>query len=383
MDFCFLQVCQLRQSRLIIGGVILTHKCFMLRPELAKSLENKERTMVDTSKSDAADMQMKVPLRKLGCTDLKISALGLGCWQFSGEVGMSGNYWKQAGMNFDDITAIIKIALDNGINWFDTAEFYGHGTSEKNLSSALQALGRQPGEQVIATKWWPILKFASNIHKTMDDRINCLAPYPIDLYMVHQPYSFSSIETQMNAMADQMDAGKIRSVGVSNFSAKAMDKAQTALQKRGYSLACNQMRYSLLFRNIESDGVLQAAKDMNVTIIAWSPLEQGMLTGKFHQQPELTKKLGIMRKHMFNYSNKRIFESQPLIDSLTDIGSRYDATPGQVALNWLVHHHGETVVAIPGATSIRQVEDNVGTLGFCLTGEELQQIDELSRQFGA
>ncbi len=318
-------------------------------------------------------------LRTLGNTDIRISAIGLGCWQFSAGKGMGASYWSD--IPDQQIIDIIRLALEGGINWFDTAEFYGHGTSEKNLSNTLQALDIAPGKAVIATKWWPIMKFAGNLHKTIGDRIDCLSPYPIDLYMVHQPYSLSSIDAQMNTMADLLDAGHIRSIGVSNFSAKAMLKAHTVLEKRGYGLACNQMRYSLMFRQIENNHVLTTAKDIGTTIIAWSPLEQGMLSGKFHHNPELVKGLGIMRKSLFSYSSRRIAASRPLIEALERISEKHSASVAQVALNWLIHYHGDTVVAIPGATKASQVEQNTGAMNFTLNSDEMQEIDSLSQQF--
>lgn len=114
--------------------------------------------------------------------------------------------------------------MDQGVNWFDTAELYGGGVSEASLSKALKAAGKKDGEVVVATKWWPLFRTARNIPRTIEDRIHFLDGFSIDLYMVHQPYGFSSPELEMDAMADLVEAGTIRSVGVSNFSAKACVK---------------------------------------------------------------------------------------------------------------------------------------------------------------
>jgi aryl-alcohol dehydrogenase-like predicted oxidoreductase len=141
------------------------------------------------------------------------------------------------------MNAIVNAALEGGINWFDTAELYGRGRSERGLSRGLKAAGVNDDEVVVATKWSPMLRTAGNIPKTIDTRIMHLEGYSIDLYMVHQPYSFSPPEAEMEAMADLLDAGKIRSVGVSNFNADQMRRAHAALEKRGIPLAVNQMQY--------------------------------------------------------------------------------------------------------------------------------------------
>jgi aryl-alcohol dehydrogenase-like predicted oxidoreductase len=188
---------------------------------------------------------------------------------------------------------MVEISLEGGINWFDTAEIYGNGASEKALAAALKDIGKKPGEIIVATKWWPMFRFASNIAKTIDQRIAALAPYPIDLYQVHQPWGFSNEKAEMEAMARLVKEQKIRYVGVSNFSAAKMRSAWEALQKHGIQLVSNQVRYSLLDRKIESNGILQTAKELGITIIAYSPLAQGLVTGKFHDNPELLKNIGM------------------------------------------------------------------------------------------
>jgi len=127
----------------------------------------------------------------------------------------------------------VRAALEGGINWFDTAELYGKGVSEASLAMALKAAGKSDAEVVVATKWWPLLRTAGNIPRTIQDRLRFLDGYSISLYMVHQPFSFSSPEAEMDAMADLVVAGKIRSVGVSNFNAERMRRAYHQLKQRG------------------------------------------------------------------------------------------------------------------------------------------------------
>ena len=176
--------------------------------------------------------------------------------------------------------ATVKAGLDGGVNWFDTAELYGRGVSEASLATALKAAGKKDDEVVVATKWWPLFRTAGNIPKTIDERLHHLDGYSISNYMVHQPMSFSSPEAEMDEMAKLVEAGKIRSVGVSNFSPERMRRAHRQLQKYGLPLAVNQVRYSLLDRKIERDGTLETAKELGVTIISYTPLESGLLTGK-------------------------------------------------------------------------------------------------------
>ncbi len=319
-------------------------------------------------------------LRKLGKSEKMISPVGLGCWQFSKGGNWGGKFWPV--LEDELISEIVSISLEGGINWFDTAEMYGNGNSEKILSATLPALNVKPGETLIATKWWPMFRTASHIGRSIEKRLNCLAPYPIDLYQVHQPWGFSSVEKEMEAMAGLVKAGRIMHVGVSNFNAKQMRRAWDALQKHGISLSSNQVRYSLLDRKIESNGVLDVAKELGITIIAYSPLAQGLVTGKFHDDPGLVRKTGY-RRHFPQFKPKGLEKSKPLIDLLKSLAEKYNATPSQIALNWLIHYHGDTVVVIPGATKAKHAEENTGAMTFRMEAEDMLRIDEASSIFRA
>jgi aryl-alcohol dehydrogenase-like predicted oxidoreductase len=320
-----------------------------------------------------------VKLRRLGRSDIEISPVGLGCWQFSEGFGLIGGFWEA--LPADTVQEIVDASMSGGINWFDTAEAYGNGRSEKALSAALTRLGRKPGDVIVATKWQPFPRMASNIGKTIGERLACLSPFPIDLHQIHQPFSLSTVGGQANAMADLVQAGKIKTVGISNFSAKRMRAIHAALASRGVPLVSNQMQYSLLDRRIESNGVMAAAKELGVTIIAYSPLAQGLLSGKFHEDPSLIKNRVGPRKFLPNFRPKAMECSRPLIEELRKIAAAHGATPSQVALSWLIQFHGDTVVVIPGATKRRQAEENVGTMQLTLSPDELRRIDELSQPF--
>ncbi len=314
--------------------------------------------------------------RPLGNTGIEITPIGLGAMQFSGGSGIFGMVFPD--LSQEEMNAIIKTALDGGINWFDTAEMYGRGKSERGLANALKSLEIEDEEVIIGTKWFPLFRTANNLYRTIDDRLHYLDGYTIDLYMIHQPYGFSSPEAEMDAMADLVEGSKIRAVGVSNFNADQMRRAYSTLEKRGLPLAVNQVQYSLLYRKIETNGILDTAKELGVTIVAWSPLARGILSGRYHNDSRDYDQLPIGRKLMMR---DKIKGSGPIIDALIEIAQRYDATAAQVALNWLVNFHGDSVVAIPGASKPIQAEESAGAMKFKLSDEEMIQLDELSNHF--
>ncbi len=293
-----------------------------------------------------------VQMRQLGKTDIKITPIGLGVMEFAGGGGLLGHIFPVIPQ--EEKNAIIKAALDGGINWFDTAEMYGAGISERSLATGLKAAGKSDKDVVVATKWFPFFRTAGNIPHSVKNRLHFLDGFSIANYMIHQPYSFSSPEAEMNAMADLVEAGKIRSVGVSNFNPARMRRAHSALAKRGLPLAVNQVRYSLLSRKIETNGVLETARELGVTIIAYTPLERGLLSGKYHKNPEDLNHTPTWRKTSMQRSLERC---RPLIDAMDEIATKYEATIAQVALNWLINFNGEIVVAIPAATKVHQAEE--------------------------
>lgn len=313
------------------------------------------------------------PMRELGLTGIKISPIGLGMMEFAGGPGFYGSIFPIIPQ--EEKNAIVQTALDYGINWFDTAELYGQGNSEASLAAALKASDKIDEEVEVATKWWPVFRTTRNIPETIEDRIRFLDGYTISLYMVHQPLSLSSPEAEMDAMADLVESGKIRSIGVSNFSASRMRRAHARLQKRGLPLAANQVLFSLLDRSIETNGILETAKELGVTIIAYTPLASGLLSGKYHSDPDqLQKKNFFWRIRL----SRQLEKSRHLVEVMTEIGSKYHATPAQVALNWVIHFHGETIVTIPGATRVHQAEESAKAMHFRLTAEELSRLDEIS-----
>ena len=319
---------------------------------------------------------VKFSKRKLGKTDIEVTPIGLGMMEFAGGGGLMGFAFPK--IDQDVKNATVKAGLDGGVNWFDTAELYGSGTSEMSLATALKAAGKKDEDVVVATKWWPMFRTARNIPKTIGNRLHFLDGYSISNYMVHQPMSFSSPEAEMDEMAKLVKAGKIRSVGVSNFSPERMRRAHRRLQEHGLPLAVNQVRYSLLDRAIEFNGTLETAKELGVTIISYTPLESGLLTGKYHKNPELLKEKPFYWQMLLRRGMEK---SRNLMSIMEEIGGKYNATAAQVALNWIIYSQGDIIVTIPGVTSPKQAEDNAGAMKFKLSDDEIAQLDELSQTF--
>jgi len=313
---------------------------------------------------------------RLGRTEIEITPIGLGCWQFSRAHGYVGRFWDD--LPAQRIREIVAVSLQGGIDWFDTAEVYGWGRSELALAEALRANGVKPGEVVVATKWFPFLRTARSIGRTIGDRLEALGGFPIGLHQIHAPVSFSGVRGEMKVMARLVREGRIGSIGVSNYTAGQMRRAHAALQRDGLVLASNQVKFSLLQRKIERNGVLETAKELGVTIIAFSPLAQGILSGKYHDDPGLIKERPGPRKSMSAFKQSALHRTRPLIDELRAIAAAHGATPSQVALNWLTRIHGDTVVVIPGAVNVEQARENACALDLTLDADEMQRLDRLS-----
>ena len=314
-------------------------------------------------------MDQDVEKRRLGKTNISITPVGLGAMEFSGGKGMIG--YLLSAVPPETQNEVIRISLKSGMNWIDTAELYGSGYSEMSVANGLKAAGKEPGDVVISTKWFPILKRARSMRKSARKSTSRLAPYPIDLYLVHMPYSVSSVRTQMKEMADLLESGLIRAVGVSNFSKDRMIKAHEVLEEWGIPLAANQVQFSLLKRDIETNGILEAARDLGVTIIAYTPLGQGVLTGKLHSDPELLQNMPRFRR--FRLRGK-LEKTRSLIETLESIALEQNATAAQITLNWTTNYHDDTVVAIPGSSKPYQAEQNAKSMMIHLSSEQMEAI---------
>lgn len=304
----------------------------------------------------------------LGKNDLTVSALGIGTWAWGDK--LFWNYGKS--YSSAEVKAAYLAAMDAGITFFDTAEVYGLGESESLLGQFMQQDSR-PAQ--IATKFGPLpWRFsAQSVHEAVTASLKRLQLTKVDLYQVHWPFTFLlTQESLMNALADEVERGRIGAIGVSNYSASQMREAHQILAKRGIPLAVNQVQYSLLHRKIETNGVLTAARELGVIILAYSPLAQGLLTGKYTStnSPDGARRLDA------RFSAKGLEKIAPAIEILRLLGSHYQKTPAQVALNWLI---AKETIPIPGAKNARQAVENAGALGWKLLPDEIAQLDAVTR----
>jgi aryl-alcohol dehydrogenase-like predicted oxidoreductase len=225
---------------------------------------------------------------------------------------------------------------------------------------------------VIATKFPGTLFFRTeNMPKELEASLARLGRNSVDLYQHHFPSNSAAIPRLMELLADAVEAGKVKAVGVSNYSAEQMRIAHAALAKRGIPLASNQVEYSLLHRQPEVNGVLDACRELGVTLIAYQPLASGALTGKYATGDRPT---GLRRFMVGHFRGKSLESVAPVVALLRKIGERYSKSPAQVALRWLIEN--ETVLPIPGAKNSKQAADNAGALSFRLTSAEIEALDQ-------
>lgn len=301
----------------------------------------------------------------LGKTDLRISPLGVGTMAWGG--GLIWTYGR-TGYTKADLEDAFQASLAAGINLFDAAEVYGRGKAEEVLGGFIKA---HQVRVVVATKFMPFpwrLR-RRDLWDALRRSLDRLGLPQIDLYQVHWPLPPVPIETWMDALADAVEAGVVRAVGVSNYNAEQMRRAHDALARRGIPLASNQVQYSLLARGPERSGLLAACRELGVTLIAYSPLAQGLLTGKYTPDNPPSGLLGLL------VSRRRLAQIQPLLTLLREFGEAHGKTPAQVALNWLIC---KGAVPIPGAKTGRQAQENAGALGWRLTEAQVAALDAAS-----
>jgi aryl-alcohol dehydrogenase-like predicted oxidoreductase len=315
-------------------------------------------------------MSSQLDLIPLGKTDLRVTPLGLGTWQWGDT--MMWEYGK--GYGEADLRQVYEATLAAGINFVDTAEVYGRGRSERVLGRFIGEAPAARAQLVLATKFAPLpwrLSPGRLLH-ALRASLNRLGLAQVDLYQIHWPYTPVAIETWMEAMADAVEAGLTRAVGVSNFNPGQTVRAHAALARRGVPLASNQVEYSLLARTPETSGLTKVCRDLGVTIIAYSPLAKGALTGKYTPDHRPS---GMLRR---KYTRSFLARVQPLIDVLREVGQAHDAkSPAQVSLNRLMC---KGAVPIPGAKNLQQAQENFGALSWRLTDAEVARLAETSKR---
>ncbi|MBD2411606.1 2,5-didehydrogluconate reductase [Nostoc calcicola FACHB-389] len=307
----------------------------------------------------------------LGQNGPVVTPLCIGTWAWGDK--LFWNYGNDYGP--EQLKEAFTAALQAGITFFDTAEVYGMGLSEKFLGQFMQQT-QQPVQ--IATKFGPLpWRFTGqSVSDALTESLKRLQVEKIDLYQVHWPFAFFlSQKTLMNALADEVKRGRIAAVGVSNYSAEQMRDAHQILADRGVPLAVNQVRYSLLSRQIESKGIVGTARELGVTLLAYSPLAQGLLTGKYTIDSAETPTGA--RKIDPRFNKEGLQKIAPVISLLRSFGEKYDRTPAQVALNWLICQGN--VIPIAGVKTAEHVRQNAGALGWKLNQDEIEELEKVSR----
>lgn len=295
---------------------------------------------------------------QLGRSGLKVSRIGLGAWQVgSSEWGWNKDYGEK------DIVEAIMRAHELGVNFIDTAEIYGGGLSEVIVGRAVKEFR---DEVVIATKVWVTHLTYDGVIKACERSLSRLGTDVIDLYQVHWPNPLIPLSSTMRAMERLVELGKVRAIGVSNFSVTRLRKAQECLRRE--EIVTNQVKYNLVERGIER-GLLPYCEREKITIIAYSPLAQGFLTAKYSSS---NAPRDLVRRINPLFDPLVLRRAEPLFKLLIDIAERWGASPGQVALAWLLKRPG--VVAIPGVKNPQQVESNVAADRIELSEDEWEAL---------
>jgi aryl-alcohol dehydrogenase-like predicted oxidoreductase len=305
---------------------------------------------------------------RLGSTDLRVPRLGLGVMVW-GDMSAAPR-WSPARSAYGPTSTLqeqreaLEASIAAGVTLLDTAAMYGKGASERRVGELTE------GRDVLVATKFPAGYFAraGSLPETLESSRARLRRDVIDLYQVHFPTRWMSVPTLMNLMADAVEAGKVRAVGVSNYSARQMREAHAALGRRGLPLASNQVQYSLLHRNPERNGVLQACRELGVTLIAYMPLASGALTGKY----SAAHRPAGWRRYMPYFRGKGLATLERVNVVLGDLSGHHDRTPSQIALRWLIQQPG--VLPIPGAKDGRQAAQNAGALSFELTQAEMETL---------
>lgn len=292
--------------------------------------------------------------------------IGLGAWQWGDRV-----VWGYGQTHSDaDIRQAFDVSVQLGIRFIDTAEVYGSGYSERLLGKFLKE-SEQP--LLVATKFfpWPWRFTKGSLPRALRGSLERLGLEAVDLYQVHWPSPLFSPEQMMEGMVACVQPGLTRTVGISNFGQKGMLRAYSTLARHGVPLASNQVHYSLINRSVEKSGLLARCKELGVRLIAYSPLEKGMLTGKYSSA---NPPPGV-RRAQYAEMLRRL---PPLLKLLQAVGQNHAGkTPAQVSLNWLIC---KGALPIPGAKNLRQAQENAGGAGWQLSEEEVAQLDEASEQ---
>jgi aryl-alcohol dehydrogenase-like predicted oxidoreductase len=300
-------------------------------------------------------------------SDVAIPPLGVGTWAW-GDKGTWGMGGYDTALTESSIREAWEASIEAGVVLFDTAEVYGRGESERIIGRLLATEPSVRSRAVIASKFMPSpwkVNVRSALLSAARQSRDRLGIDSIDLYQIHGPISLRSHDALADALAAAHSDGLVRAVGVSNYSAKETRSIDAALRRRGLRLATNQIEFSLLRSMPLREGLLDACRELGVVPLAYSPIGQGRLTGKYSaSNPPPGKR---------TFSAHPMAEIDSLVTELRRLGDAHGGkTPSQVALAWIVAHGA---VPIPGAKNRGQAEENAGALGWRLSDEEMAGLD--------
>ena len=297
--------------------------------------------------------------------------MGLGTWAW-GDRSTWGMDGYDPSYGFDTIRGAYARAIAAGVTLLDTAEMYGNGESERIIGRLLREDTANRDRVVVATKFMPFpwrVPLARALMKSLRASLERLGLPFVHLYQIHGPISFRPARAVAAALAAPYRAGLVKAVGVSNYSEGEMRAIHAALAAEGIPLATNQVEYSLLRTMPETSGLLRACRDLDVTLLAYSPLAMGRLTGKYGvANPPPGKR---------NFSAFPMAEIEPVVAELRRIGAAHGGkSPAQVALNWVMC---KGAVPSPGAKNASQAEQNAGALGWALVADEVAALDRVAK----
>ncbi len=307
------------------------------------------------------------PNHTLAGSEVTVPALGVGTWAW-GDTSTWGMDGYDTDLTRDSIRDAWEASIDAGVTLFDTAEVYGRGESERIIGGLLAKDPDRATSAVVATKFMPSpwkLNVGGALLTSLRASLGRLGLPAVDLYQIHGPISLRSHAAMAEALATVHQEGLVNAVGVSNYSVTETRSIAGELERRGLRLATNQIEFSLLRRSPETSGLLAGCAELGVLPLAYSPIGQGRLTGKYsvaHPPP-----------------GKRTFSNHPMavvdtvVDELRAIGDRHGGKlPSQVALNWVM---AKGAVPIPGAKNRKQAEENAGALGWELDQDDVARLD--------
>ncbi len=311
--------------------------------------------------------------RTIGSSELSVAPIGLGC------MGLSEFYGPPTDEN--DAIALLHEAVERGVNHFDTAEAYGVGSANEQLLG--RAFADRRDQVVIATKFGPLRDpdtgapigidgSRSNCRRAIEGSLQRLQTDHVDLYYLHRVDPNTPIEDTVHAMAELVDEGKVRAIGLSEPSADTLRRAAAI-----HPIAAVESEYSIFSRDIEAE-VMPACAELGVSLVAYSPLGRGMLTGAFSADTQLaqTDFRSVMQPR---FQGEAYSANLNLVREIETIAEQVSATPAQIALAWVLGR-GDDILTIPGTTRLANLQANLGAYEVTLTAEQLQVLGNLADQ---